>query len=432
MAQASSVRIAAVFSALSANFAAGRWLTPTNVYSADTVNQLKADLATASLHHGDLADYIAASAPLHCSDGWTFLARSLNCLVNGSPHQAAHFAYYAELRASMSILASRGIGIFANQHFVVDATGICKKVPQEFGTHKFAWDALDEWAQSNDSGLDLLSLFNVSGLTFAQWFQSAPGLSVVASQAATWLKEWGLDLSVLGKDHEIRNLGSYRPNELSPLSTNARDCSQFLRELWSLFEPSTGRFEFLDRELLRILVRKTYTNTGYPPSARSKFYRTHLTALFSPLGLSPQQQERFRKSFASAAPYPSLLTKAEALGLPDELTRHERVIARAALLLRVASGFATQLLNMAPLSVSNVAFWTSGIGEKSAFWSPGTPYADFIDLWQDVSDAKSDEEAWMASQPAGNISMYAWRSQRSEILRPLCECDRVGLWSVQQ
>ena len=48
-----------------------------------------------------------------------------------------------------------------------------------------------------------------AGLTFTQWFQGAPGLVVVASQAATWLKEWGLDLSVLGKDHEIGNLGSF-------------------------------------------------------------------------------------------------------------------------------------------------------------------------------------------------------------------------------
>ena len=37
----------------------------------------------------------------------------------GDPDAARHLGYYAELRATMSILAGDGIGVFQNKHIIV-------------------------------------------------------------------------------------------------------------------------------------------------------------------------------------------------------------------------------------------------------------------------------------------------------------------------
>jgi hypothetical protein len=68
-----------------------------------------------------LAQYIAASSILHCADGWSYLGRAINCLLKGDPHRVVHLAYYAELRAALSLLASEAIGVFSRNNFVIDA-----------------------------------------------------------------------------------------------------------------------------------------------------------------------------------------------------------------------------------------------------------------------------------------------------------------------
>ena len=429
--QASIVEMDTVFAGLQTNFVGNEWLSAANPYRSDCVNKIFTDIAAGGVNSPNLAQYIAASGPLHCADGWTFLARSLDCYINGSPHQAAHFAYYAELRAAMSILATQGIGVFNNVHFIVNGAGVCVRVPQSMGTHDFTWAALDHWTKNPSSGEAVLKLFTVSGATIFEWFQNRAGAPVAGSFASNWLKEWGLDLSVIGEDHLIRNSSSYRPNELAPLASDARACSAFLRELWTLLQPSTTRFETLDRHLLRMLVKKTFvSSTGKKASWLSLSFRAHVSPMLNALGMADSTRKEFQKFFGTRSPEPELLTKAEALGPPNEPNAHERVIARAALLLRVASGCTAQLIDRAPFTTEDLAFWTSPLAERRAFWSSGSELSNLSDLWQDVADAVEDEETWMQSRPPGTIEMYDWRSQREGVIRPLGECDRVGLWGL--
>lgn len=95
------------------------WIGKTNHYAHNVVAQLQAALPITAEHKRNLAQYIAASVALHSNDGWSYLGRSVACLLAGDTHRALHLAYYAELRAAMSLLASAGIGIFNNQHFIV-------------------------------------------------------------------------------------------------------------------------------------------------------------------------------------------------------------------------------------------------------------------------------------------------------------------------
>ena len=345
LAAASPTAIARIFAGLEANFSNGDWLASTNAYRRDCIARLKTDAAAGTLQGQDIGSYIAASVPLHSIDGWTFLARALTSYVNGNAHQAAHFAYYAELRAAMSILASQGIGVFNNQHFVVDQAGRCAPLSQSRGTHPFVWLALEHWSKSATAGERLLDIFIVANSTFKEWL-SAPsgGGSIAGAIAQHWLQEWGLDLSEVEVDHDIRNLASYRPNQFADWHIDARACSGLLQDLWRLFEPSNSRFENLDRELLRIVVKRLMDGMG---SGGARWLEEMLNGL--PLG---EPRRRMLTDFLTAHPQPHALLERvhKGLGRVDPAI-HERVMARAALLLRVSSGFAAKLIDEAPFTI---------------------------------------------------------------------------------
>ena len=82
------------------------WLSR-NRYRHDIVRTVTAEAANA-LDGRKLADYAAASIPLHLSDGWCLLARAAGAVTNGDWPNAIHLGYYAELRAAMALLATQG------------------------------------------------------------------------------------------------------------------------------------------------------------------------------------------------------------------------------------------------------------------------------------------------------------------------------------
>ncbi len=430
---ASPSGVATFFAALHGSLSIDQWLPTSNRYRVECTDRISADLQSAAgVGNTDLGEYIAASVPLHCFDGWTFLARALSAYINGNPHQAAHFAYYAELRASMSILASRGIGVFKNRHFNIDATGTCNLLYSRRSTHEFAWLALEAWSKRVSSGSDLLKLLTVSGVSISDWFNPVPSASMASSTASKWLKEWGIDLATVETDHDIRNLASYRPNEFSPWGSDARGCSGFLRGLWSLFEPSTTSFEALDRELLRSLVQRVIVNSGtHAGHSQQARINSEISAMLNGLPISDSARNTQRTFLLSTAPSPSLLTLSQSTGAMTDPNIHERVIARAALLLRVASGFCLELIENAPFQVEDLKFWTGPWAGRRSFWRDGYALDNFADLWLDVAVAIEDENEWFAMHDAGDdISMHEWRDQREASIRPMTECDRIALWGL--
>ena len=433
LAQASASGTRMVFNQLGAHLAVDDWLDVGNVYRTNCVEKLKQDISSGTVNNQDLSEYVAASIPLHCMDGWTFLARSLSSYINGNPHQAAHFAYYAELRAAMSILASQGIGVFNRQHFVINNAGMCVPLSIKRTTHEFVWLALDNWASSTTSGATLLGLFIVSNSTIKEWFDALPGYSVATTIGRDWLRNWGLDLGSVETDHDVRDLASYRPNYLTPWSIDARSCSDFLRSMWGLFEPSTTRFEKLDSELLRTLVQKTlFANVDPQDATTLATANQQLADMLNALPLGDPERNRLRALLVSAQPEPLLLQRAQQNFPGGNARNHEQVMARAALLLRVASGFSAQIVANSAFNADDLRFWTSTCGEKRAFWPIAAQLDDLTDLWIDVLDAVQEESAWLSARAAAPVPMFEWRAGREGILRPLAECDRVGLWSFAQ
>src|SRR6266540_3509352 len=132
------------------------WLVKSNRYLVDCVDRIEVDKRARAVVQSDLGQYIAASAPLHCADGWTLLGRALGSHLRGDPDTARHLAYYAELRAAVSLLASAGLGIFDRDHFVLDASGSVRQFAERLGTHVATWEVLTCWAGLPVAG-DLLT-----------------------------------------------------------------------------------------------------------------------------------------------------------------------------------------------------------------------------------------------------------------------------------
>jgi len=111
----------AVGKAMADRFAKPRdtWISDSNRYRKNFCGRVKSDVDTSKVNPRGIAEYIATSSPSHAIDGWAFLGRAIGCTLSRDTYSAVHFAYYAELRAGMAILAACGIGIGDKNHLVL-------------------------------------------------------------------------------------------------------------------------------------------------------------------------------------------------------------------------------------------------------------------------------------------------------------------------
>ena len=238
------------------NWKTGSWLGSGNPYQKDCVQRIERDTqAGRDLSHLALAEYVAASAIVHCFDGWSYLARALEAEMAGDPDAARHLGYYAELRAGMSTLASGGIGAFHQKHIVVSGPATCKMLRNFGGTHRFVWDALDLWANSDAGRNAVLGAIKPGGLPLADWLRQIS--SGTRSLATNWLLQWGLDLSRLAADRTARNVASYRPTAFTtPGPRPISDALEGILQFWKFCDPgASGGFPVLDCHLLRGSLR---------------------------------------------------------------------------------------------------------------------------------------------------------------------------------
>lgn len=60
---------------------------------------------------------LARDQIVHLLEGWLNFSASVSCLLNNSNSQSIHLAYYAELRAALSLFAWSGISLRQNNYF---------------------------------------------------------------------------------------------------------------------------------------------------------------------------------------------------------------------------------------------------------------------------------------------------------------------------
>lgn len=409
------------------------WLGKTNHYLHDVVERLKAAPANA-VQRRNLAQYIAASVSLHANDGWSYLGRAVACVLAGDAHRALHLAYYAELRAAMSLLASSGIGIFNNRHFVVPAVNSTSKLNSGLGTHMTAWLALEHWAQQPSSGALFTNLIRPEGRKLDDWFQPQGGAATLAPQARGWFMQWGMDLGLATKDREARNQTSYRPDGIpATWEASAKDGLEFVRDTWSALEPSSNSsFEQIDRHILRLALERYFQGLhGRAAIAADSAFIALVKTTVDAQSLADPTSQRLKKFLLrQVAPSDPLIFSYSTMAPGIPATDALAVLSRAVLLLRIATGSASDLLQQAGFAADVLSFWWQKLGEARGLWTPGSPPTALTDLWADVEESLNELVAVEASDPTALESVNSVAFGMEGRLNVLSSHERVGLWGL--
>lgn len=396
--RASSQAIIDSLEGMRSRFVGGKgWLGPGHPYRGrDFTRRLDKQSYVPML--GALTQYVAASTFLHAFDGWNYVSRAFDSIVRGDRRTAIHLAYYAELRAGMALLASRGIGTFNRRHVSIESrrSGVFYN---GVSTHKFVWDALKSWADATAGAADIMAHIYVDGLPVAEWLAKADVSTAVQTELTRqWLKAWSIDLDLYANDQQTRNEMSYRPDSISwpdlPALNPSRESIEPLLQTWEALEPSKlGSAYVLDRHVLREALDFAYRRkTGEGPSGAyfdafvdrlmpdaSAALRDFLKRVSSPEGhlLLQQASDRTRRP---VTPLP--------------------VISRAILLLRLASAVGAGLLANAGISPDDLRFWWERKVTELALWpNPGAPPTP-TDLWAEIDGVTTAIRDWHKATPA--------------------------------
>ena len=392
-----------------------RWLTATHPY-ADVVSALGQG---SGIDGSKIAEYVASSMPLHAADGWVFLARAFDSIKSGDMNTAVHLAYYAELRAAMSLLASEGIGVFNQRHVAIDQT-FHPTVWNGPGTHPATWKILQSWADDTSRVSTLLTAVRVESRNISEWFDEA-GISQAVQHfvARQWLEAWSIDLNSFSGDRDLRNHTSYRPSRIAPAPQSQVDVETDVIDpilrTWDALEPSSDRGGVMvDKALLFHALSYAFGRRGRSKSDWDAFVGRLSGAASN--GLQNQLKDPTLNDFR-------VLKWAEDSSDPPP---PQAVLSRATLLLRIASGVCTQRLSEAQISVQDLGFWWRCFGEDAGLWTSGSEPQSFADLWDEVDEAIGNMEP-----SSGSDYSQKSMSEINPVLGQhvvLTQFNRVPLW----
>ncbi len=371
-----------------------RWLSKRHPY-------VVRDIATAlgstndQVYADKLGDFIACSAPIHLTDGWNFLSRAFEAALQGDRSSAIHMAYYAELRAAMSLLASEGIGIFRHRHIALDA----QMQPLQLGgnTHVATWRILQAWTETTDSAARLLDSITLDRHSISTWLDAAGVRAPTRLQLArTWMKTWSIDLARFSEDRNLRNEVSYRPSRIRTkalLPVDAEiELSQPLLSSWEQLEPADAvSMASLDISLLQRALDLVTTQRHCDYSSRSEAVNAFMSSDRPP---SVALGEGLRTVKASA----TLIFDAAKTRITSRPTSAP-ILGRALLMLRLASATTAALLRDVGLTKPDLRFWWGALGKDLGFWTDADDIDQLADLWDDVRDAIDEVEPRLSAAP---------------------------------
>ena len=248
------------------------------------------------------------------------------------------------------------------------------------------------------------------GLPLGDWLD-AVGTAVGASPLATakdWLKTWALDLQQLTEDKRLRARFSYNPTGFQSKPDFAPE--PYVCETWTLLEPGgPDPFERLDRHLLRAIVDRLLDD----PTIADK--NASLTAVFAALAQTPpiHESEAFLRR---ESPHERDAAVVKFAG--DTSPAPWATMARAVVLLRVATGAVRRELDAAGVPRGGFADWADVVANERMLWDLA-PVASPLDLWGDI-DLALDH---MSTCPPPY-------DDTQSSLRVLETVERVALWSL--
>jgi hypothetical protein len=208
---------------------------------------------------------VAAEQVAHFVEAWRYVSSALQAFMTNARDNALHFAYYAELRASLSLFAYSGISInqFATSYYL-DAAGSKVAFDVEGNrTHSVVWAIWVQWVQRPDAQALLKNIRLAPSVKLDDFTAS---LSGYAPQAV--LKDWGYDLVANAKDdRRARNDSTYNPLLADkPLFQMDNDCLELITDVWRSLIVGINGIGF-DEELIKYLVdRSVKAMISKPPT----------------------------------------------------------------------------------------------------------------------------------------------------------------------
>lgn len=373
----------------------GRWLGPRNHYRSDPIARLNSE-AIKPKYPRQLADYVAASSPLHLWDGWNYLGLALYSCICGYTNNAIHLAYYAELRAAMSLLASQGIGIFNNRNCVVDDDSKIHYFTKLGGTHKATWSCLQWWANREDTWPLLDRVLQIQSSTFVEWLGSLPQSGAWSPLGTELLLSMGLDLKRMAEDRNARNEASYRPSGFVVTdSRNPMTDIEFVVDSIRLLEPGGPSEAFInvDKYIFRRVVHRAL-ETG---NGEDRRFQENIEYMVSKFIDDPILRKEWRQFLTYESDYrePRLIEEAENQKDHHDANYHLQVIGRALLLLRVATGIVRKVFDDSDVDLNSLEFWWREAGYAQGFWDIPPDSISSSQLWDDLSSCLDDIADWI-------------------------------------
>jgi len=345
-----------------------------------------------------LAEYFGIAAPTHCADGWSYLSRALNAYLLGDAHSAWHFAYYAELRAAQSILSASGCGAFNSWNCILDDSGNLHLIGNAGNkqTHTMVWLALEFLAGCSSSAsisiAGAMRLFDVSLPDIIQY--AYPGRSATAT-SSNWISSWIYDLQTSSADKGFRNRCSYNPHFVTPHRADIGEYVNLVTELWQILEPSPrATFMELDKHIVRAAIIKEAKESlilKNIPETPAELESELNSAYLNIIGAAPNFRSIHKEFFVNgnAPEHPLLKYASDNSGSPDT---PRPVLARATLLLRIATGI-TQNLLLDAYQHPNMDFWLDSLAEQQGIVEESSEIPENrADLYQECLLATEDLE----------------------------------------
>lgn len=423
------------------------WLLDNNIYTTNCVQQIRTDIANIKnlSCNNQLGEYIAISSLLHCVDGWSYLGRSLECHSRGDAHNAIHLAYYAELRAAMSILAIQGIGIFDRQHFVIDQDKKCILIGdnsgKSYGTHEIVWLAFKFWSEQKEARDLLMEIIHPFNYSLKDWFLAIQKVEKTNEDPilGKFLQDWGMDLDYFIDDKKMRNELSYRPTKMkNQVEYNLEKNLVFLNNFWSIFEPSeVNRFENLDQHLIFFTINNIFNRSEidiFDDDINDVLtYDMKINSLLDFMNINEKKSQQLSNFFSNFDRIPSnIIFESTKKGYTkDRKIEQTPIISRAALLLRVATGLCSRLLENTEIVKEELNFWWNPLGIERGLWKQGEEPDEFTDLWADIETAIEETKKWNFENRNEQSCLVNLIDTHSQYIMRLGECERIALWGLK-
>lgn len=357
---------------------------------------------------------LAVDALVHLTEGWRFLSAALSSMLGNAPAQAVHFAYYAELRAAMSLLSSHGMRVSNQDNSYLEHGGTSKVPPwRKERTHTVVWKLWKAWAATPAAEALLFDQLKILPSVTIGDLKASVG-RIAANPTLT---RWALDLA-MGNEHKARNQASYEtPTARIPLQPMQVSDFEFVRDLWALAEPTGFGLRF-EQELVRYLVNAELEGEDDDGAIDEVAQAAWRQRLVDDLERTTGTPRATLEAFFNGGASPSTIFQLAF----DSDVKPANMIARAFFLLRLATLMPNSALASHPTTLAKE--WLKDWLEHAGLFDP--------------TDGTQPEEKWMdfehlsqlATPPMPLPAQLHSASSRSMDTHLLSRADALLAWST--